>query len=101
MPTIVPVAEEAARARLNEVFEEITLAVSATNNCDYCVNIHTARLKELGMTEKQLVELMMVVDLVDGYNRFVQGLQADPELKPFGPEGLVQKGPSARAGKSG
>lgn len=69
----------------------ITLAVSATNNCDYCVNIHTARLKKLGMTEKQLVELMMVVDLSNGYNRFVQGLQADPETKPFGANALIDK----------
>lgn len=79
----------------------VTLAVSATNNCDYCVKIHTARLKELGMTDRQLVELMMVVDLANGYNRFVQGLQADPESKPFGPEGLIQKRPSARAGQRG
>jgi AhpD family alkylhydroperoxidase len=74
----------------------ITLAVSATNNCDYCVNIHTARLKELGMTDKQIVELMMVVDLVNGYNRFVQGLQADPETKPFGPDGLIHRKAGAR-----
>jgi AhpD family alkylhydroperoxidase len=69
----------------------ITLAVSTVNNCDYCVNIHTIRLKQLGMTEEELVELMMVVDLVQGYNRFVHGLQADKEEVPFGPKGEIYK----------
>src|SRR5215468_10403365 len=57
----------------------VTLAVSAVNNCDYCVKIHTVRLKQLGMTDEEIVELMMVVDLATGYNRFVQGLKADLE----------------------
>jgi hypothetical protein len=48
------------------------------------------------MTDKQIVELMMVVDLVNGYNRFVQGLQADPETKPFGPDGLIHRKAGAR-----
>jgi AhpD family alkylhydroperoxidase len=67
----------------------ITLAVSIINNCDYCVKIHTGRLKQLGMTDEELVEMMMVVDLAAGYNRFVQGLDADHEERPFGPKPVV------------
>jgi hypothetical protein len=39
----------------------------------------------------------MVVDLVTGYNRFVQGLQTDPDEVAFGSGGLVhqQEKPSA------
>jgi hypothetical protein len=41
------------------------------------------------MTEEEIVELMMVVDVVNGYNRFAQGLQPDHPAVAFGPEGLI------------
>jgi AhpD family alkylhydroperoxidase len=69
----------------------VTLAVSATNNCDYCVKYHTIRLKELGMSDEELVELMMVVDVVNGYNRFAQGAMPDHPGVAFGPEGLIYR----------
>lgn len=77
----------------------ITLAVSATNNCDYCVKYHTIRLKELGMADDEIVELMMVVDVVNGYNRFAQGLQPDHPRVAFGPGGLIyqKRAPSPRS----
>jgi uncharacterized peroxidase-related enzyme len=39
--------------------EMIAVAVSAVNNCEYCVNAHTAALKRLGVTDAELVELMV------------------------------------------
>jgi AhpD family alkylhydroperoxidase len=62
--------------------EIIALAVSATNNCEYCVNAHTAVLKGLGLDDAAIVELMAVVDLYSGFNKFLDGLLVESDLKP-------------------
>lgn len=61
--------------------EIVALAVSATNGCDYCVNAHAAALKKLGVDDAGLVELMAVVDLFNGLNRFLDGLRLEPDLR--------------------
>ena len=62
--------------------EMIAVAVSAVNNCEYCVNAHTAALKSLGVTDAELVELMAVVDLFSGLNKFLDGLRVESDLRP-------------------
>lgn len=54
----------------------LTLGISATNNCEYCVRIHTSRLQGLGMSAEDLIELMMVVDSVNGASKFAEGTRA-------------------------
>jgi AhpD family alkylhydroperoxidase len=60
----------------------MTFAISATNNCEYCVRIHSERLFQLGFSPEQLVELLMVVDVMNGYDKFAEGarLGASPVL---------------------
>ncbi|MDE2441474.1 MAG: carboxymuconolactone decarboxylase family protein, partial [Betaproteobacteria bacterium] len=41
--------------------EMIAVAVSAANGCDYCVQAHSAALKNMGGKDAELVELMAVV----------------------------------------
>ncbi len=60
--------------------ELVALAVSATNNCEYCIRAHTAALKRLGLSEKGLVELMGVVGLFNNFNKFSDGLRVEPDL---------------------
>jgi AhpD family alkylhydroperoxidase len=62
----------------------VTLAVSATNNCEYCVRLHSARLEQLGMSPSELVELLMVVDVVNGCDKFAEGVRigSDPTFQP-------------------
>lgn len=62
--------------------EIIALAVSATNGCEYCVNAHTAALKSLGLGEAEITEVMAVVDLFNGFNRFIDGMLIESDLKP-------------------
>lgn len=62
--------------------EMIAVAVSATNNCEYCINAHTAALRRMGMTDAELLELMAVVDLFNGFNKFADGLKIESDLKP-------------------
>ncbi len=60
----------------------IALAVSATNNCEYCVNAHSAALKQMGYDDAALTELMAVVDMYNGFNKFLDGLRVESDLKP-------------------
>ena len=60
--------------------EMVALAVSATNNCKYCILAHSAALKGLGLSEKGLVELMAVVGLFNHLNKFADGLMVEPDL---------------------
>jgi len=49
--------------------ELIYVAVSVTNNCDYCMASHTAAARAKGATEAQLNELYAVIGLANMANR--------------------------------
>lgn len=55
--------------------EFIYLAVSITNNCEYCVNSHTAAARMKGMSDAQFGELLSVVGLANQMNRLAVGTQ--------------------------
>ncbi len=57
------------------VKEMIYVAVSATNNCEYCIRSHTASARAKGMTDAMLMELLAVVGMANETNRLVNGLQ--------------------------
>jgi len=64
--------------------EFIYLAVSITNNCDYCINSHIAAARKKGMDDQTLAELVEIVALANAGNRLTQGLQVevDERFKP-------------------
>ena len=72
----------------------IAFCVAATNSNDYFVKVHTNRLKELGLTDEELVELLLVVDLTAGYNRYVQGLLVEMETEQFGEDAEANRASS-------
>jgi AhpD family alkylhydroperoxidase len=53
--------------------EMVYLAVSVTNNCEYCIASHTAQARKAGMTEEMFGELMAVVGLANETNRLANG----------------------------
>jgi AhpD family alkylhydroperoxidase len=57
------------------VKEMIYVAVSATNNCEYCTYSHTAAARKKGMSEAMFMELMAVVGLANETNRLANGLR--------------------------
>ncbi len=57
--------------------EMIYIAVSATNSCEYCINSHMASVRNKGMSDEMLAELMAVVGMANQTNAFVNGLQVD------------------------
>jgi AhpD family alkylhydroperoxidase len=57
--------------------EMIYLAVSATNQCSYCIASHTAAARKAGMTDAMLAELMAVVGMANETNRLASGYQVE------------------------
>ena len=64
--------------------EMVYIAVSATNNCEYCSYSHTASARRQGMNDAMLMELMAVVGLANETNRLANGLRfpVDERFKP-------------------
>src|SRR5579872_2963940 len=55
------------------VKEMIYVAVSATNQCPYCIASHTASARKAGMTDAMFAELMAVVGMANETNRLASG----------------------------
>ena len=57
--------------------EMIYVAVSATNQCGYCIASHTAGARKAGMTDEMFAELMAVVGMANETNRLASGYQVE------------------------
>jgi len=55
--------------------EMIYVAVSVTNQCEYCIASHTASAQNKGLTDAQFKELMAVVGMASETNKLVKGYQ--------------------------
>ena len=59
------------------VKEMIYVAVSATNQCGYCIASHTASARKAGMSDAMFAELMAVVGMANETNRLASGYQVE------------------------
>ena len=68
------------------VKELLYVAVSVSNQCDYCIAAHIAAARKKGMTEEQFNEMLAVVGLANQNNRYVAGHQVeiDEQFKAVG-----------------
>jgi AhpD family alkylhydroperoxidase len=57
--------------------EMVYLAVSATNQCGYCIASHTAAARKAGMSDTMFAELMAVVGMANETNRLASGYQVE------------------------
>ena len=57
------------------VKEMIYVAVSVTNNCEYCIHSHTASARAKGLSDPMLMELLAVVGMANETNRLVTGMR--------------------------
>lgn len=66
--------------------ELVYVAVSVTNNCEYCMASHTAAARAKGATDAQINELYAVIALANMTNRLANAYQpeVDPQFKPKG-----------------
>src|SRR6516164_9465095 len=61
--------------------EMIYVAVSASNQCGYCIASHTASARKAGMTNEMFAELMAVVGMANETNRLASGYQVEIDEK--------------------
>jgi len=57
--------------------EMLYIAVSMTNNCEYCIRSHTAQARTKGMTDEMLGELIAVVGMANETNALVTAYQVE------------------------
>jgi len=57
--------------------EMVYLAVSASNQCPYCIASHTAAARKAGMSDAMFGELMAVVGMANETNRLASGYQVE------------------------
>jgi len=57
--------------------EMIYVAVSATNQCPYCIASHTASARKAGMTDAMLSEVLAVVGMANETNRLASGYRVE------------------------
>lgn len=57
--------------------EMIYVAISASNQCGYCIASHTASARKAGMTDAQFAELMAVAGMANETNRLASGYQVE------------------------
>ena len=57
--------------------EMVYVAVSVTNQCEYCIASHTAGARKAGMTDSMFAELMGVVGIANETNRLASGYQVE------------------------
>lgn len=57
--------------------EMLYVAISATNQCPYCIASHTASARKKGMTDEMFAELMAVVGMANETNRLASGYQIE------------------------
>jgi AhpD family alkylhydroperoxidase len=87
-------------SRLDPLTKElIYLAVSVTNNCDYCIGSHTAAARKHGLDDAMLAEFNEIVALANAGNRLTMGLQVelDERFKPGHPDKPWSMKKSAKA----
>ncbi len=83
-----------APGKLDRVTKEIiAVAVSATNNCEYCLHSHTDALRALGLDDEAILELMAVVDFFNGSNAVASGLRI-----PYSPPVMEAKPEASTVG---
>ena len=53
------------------------MAVSVTNQCNYCIASHTAAARKAGMTDAMLAELIAVVGMANETNSLASAYQVE------------------------
>ena len=67
------------------VKELIYIAVSVTNNCEYCIHSHTAAARGKGMTPAMFDEVLAVTALANATNRLANGYRMDVDERYASP----------------
>jgi AhpD family alkylhydroperoxidase len=71
----------------------IALTVSVMSGCDYCIGVYMSAVRNGGLDDQAILELLAVVDTYRGLNQLNIGLQLEPDERPwYGCAGKVPAG---------
>ncbi|ABB13819.1 MULTISPECIES: carboxymuconolactone decarboxylase family protein [Carboxydothermus] len=56
----------------------IALVISTLNNCEFCIRNYTMQAKKLGISDKEIIEAISLIDLVGSMNHFNNGMRIKP-----------------------
>ena len=59
------------------VKELIYVALSITNNCEYCIKSHSLAARKKGATDGMINEMIAIVGMANETNRLVEGYQVE------------------------
>lgn len=63
--------------------EIIAFAIAAANGCDFCINAHSLALRQMGLADAELGEILGVVALWEEVTRFAVGARLQwPVARP-------------------
>ena len=66
------------KGELDPVVKElIYVAVSITNNCEYCIKSHSLAARKKGATDGMINEMIAIVGMANETNRLVEGYQVE------------------------
>ncbi|MGX1195898.1 carboxymuconolactone decarboxylase family protein [Metabacillus sp. SLBN-84] len=79
------VAQKAELFKNSQEFDQSTkliicLTVSIMNNCEMCISSYTQYLKNVGFTDKQLVEIISLIDFAGAMNQFNNAALLKPQV---------------------
>ena len=70
--------QEMGKGELDPAVKElIYVAVSITNNCEYCIKSHSLAARKKGATDGMINEMIAIVGMANETNRLVEGYQVE------------------------
>jgi len=61
----------------------IALTVSVMSGCDYCIGVYMSAVRNGGLDDQAILELLAVVDTYRGLNQLNIGLQLESDERPW------------------
>ena len=61
----------------------IALTVSTMNGCGYCIDVYTSAVRKYGLDDDGVTEVVSVIDVFNGLNKFNTGLNVEMDEKPW------------------
>jgi AhpD family alkylhydroperoxidase len=81
LEALLALAEAAGKGLDPKTKELISIAVSATNGCAYCLDAHRAIALQSGVTEEEITAAIEVASMMSAFNKFNDGLDLNHDIK--------------------
>ncbi len=81
LEAILNLAEKAGKGLDPKTKELISFAVSAANNCGYCVDAHRALALKNGATDEEITATLEIVSMMSAFNKFNASISLNHDIK--------------------